>query len=91
MMNNSQHEIMAIAQEECAEVIQVISKVFRFGFSGKHPDESYNNREHLAIEVGDLQCMIDLMIEQGLVEHEDVMIAAEAKREKLKIWSSIFK
>ena len=29
-------EIMMIAQEECAEVTQAISKVFRFGFDSVH-------------------------------------------------------
>jgi len=90
-MEKNEQEIMSIAQEECAEVIQAISKIFRFGFNSTHPDERFNNREHLAIELGDLICMIDLIIEHGLVEHKDVLMAAEAKREKLKIWSNIFK
>lgn len=90
-MNKVEEEIMAIAQEECAEIIQAISKVFRFGFNSKHPNESYNNREHLEIEIGDLQCMIDLMVEKNMVDHQAIMLAAEAKREKLKVWSNIFK
>ena len=32
-MENNQKEILLIAQEECAEVTQAISKVFRFGMA----------------------------------------------------------
>ena len=80
---------MAIAQEECAEVIQAISKIFRFGFDSTH--NGVTNREHLEVELGDLQCMIDLLTEKGVVDHQKILEAAEAKREKLKVWSNIFK
>jgi len=38
-MNKVEKEIMLIAQEECAEVTQAISKVFRFGFDSEHNGE----------------------------------------------------
>jgi NTP pyrophosphatase (non-canonical NTP hydrolase) len=88
-MEKRNNEIMAIAQEECAEVIQAISKIFRFGFDSSH--NGVTNREHLEFELGDLQCMIDLMTETGLADHQKILEAAEVKREKLKIWSNIFK
>lgn len=74
-------ETLIIAQEECAEVIQVISKIQRFGISD-------DNRERLTAEVGDLLCMVDLLIEQNLIE-ADLTAAIENKRNKLKMWSSI--
>ena len=49
MMNQKQDEVLRIAQEECAEVIQAISKIFRFGL-----DESYEgktNRERLQMKL----------------------------------------
>ena len=82
-------ETLRIAQEECAEVIQAISKVFRFGL-----DESYNgktNREHLEEEIGDLMCMIDLILDSGMVSESAVMVAKNEKMMKLQQWSSIFK
>ena len=54
-------EIMLITQEECAEVSQAISKVFRFGMDDEY--KGITNREHLEEEIGDLMCMIDLLIE----------------------------
>ena len=44
-------EILLIAQEECAEVTQAISKIFRFGFLSQHNGRT--NRQHLAEELGD--------------------------------------
>jgi NTP pyrophosphatase (non-canonical NTP hydrolase) len=87
-MTKSENEIMLISQEECAEVIQAISKVFRFGF-----DDVYNgksNREHLEEEIGDLICMFQLMEEKGLVDWSRVSIHSINKREKLKTWSTVF-
>jgi hypothetical protein len=37
-MNDKQREILVITQEECAEVIQEISKIFRFGIDEMHKD-----------------------------------------------------
>jgi NTP pyrophosphatase (non-canonical NTP hydrolase) len=84
-------EILSIAQEECAEVIQAISKVFRFGIVGVHPVKGYSNREHLEEELGDLQCMINLMIEHGIVRKDKLDEAEVKKYEKLQVWSNIFK
>lgn len=88
-MDKTNHtEIMLIAQEECAEVTQAISKVFRFGIDGTHNGNT--NRARLTEEVGDLQCMIDLMCQQGIIDEAEVKAAAEAKLKKLKRWSTIF-
>ena len=80
-------ETLRIAQEECAEVIQAISKVFRFGLN-----ESYNgktNREHLEEEIGDLQCMISLLVEKGVIDPVSILEAKERKLIKLQTWSNI--
>jgi NTP pyrophosphatase (non-canonical NTP hydrolase) len=87
-MNNKQREILLIAQEECAEVSQVISKIFRFGL-----DETYDNktnRERLEEEVGDLVCMIELMQSNGLIDSEFLRNATRTKYSKLERWSTIF-
>jgi len=82
-MNNSQTEILNILQEECAEVIQAVSKIRRFG--------EETNRFGFVQELADLQCMINLCYEFGIVGEEDAMDRLiEAKRDKLKIFSNIF-
>lgn len=80
-------EILTILQEECSEVIQVISKGRRFGF-----DAEYNrstNRERLSEEVGDLLAMIDLLVHYEIISEDDIQKAKEAKFVKLKQWSNI--
>lgn len=86
-MNKSIHEILLITQEECAEVTQAISKVFRFGMESEHNGAS--NKERLTEEVGDLMCMIDLMIDHGIIDEAAVMTAKNEKLMKLQKWSSI--
>lgn len=83
-------EILLITQEECAEVSQAISKVFRFGMEDCHPVTGINNREHLEEEIGDLMCMIDLLIDNGVVSESAVMTAKNEKLNKLLTWSKIF-
>jgi len=88
-IDNKTKEILLIAQEECAEVTQAISKVFRFGFNGQYND--LTNKAMLEEELGDLVCMIGLLLDQEIVSEENVQNAAKAKLNKLKKWSTIFK
>jgi len=89
-MNIKTKEILNILQEECAEVIQAVSKCDRFGIDNFKPGKPKTNREYLAEELGDLQAMIDLCIKFDLVGSEQVSIAADNKIAKLKKWSTIF-
>jgi len=91
-MDDKVKEILLITQEECAEVTQAISKVFRFGLNERWPEPiDLTNKERLEEEVGDLLCMIDIMVEQGIISDEKLNKARNNKRQKLKTWSSIFK
>lgn len=90
MNNSKQEEILLIAQEECAEVTQAISKCFRFGLDNVKPGKPKTNREHLEEEAGDLLCMIQLMIEKGILNETAVEQASLEKRLKLQKWSNIF-
>ncbi len=89
MISNKEHEIMSILQEESAEIIQAVSKVFRFGYASKHPDKGQTNREHLAEEIGDMLAMVQLVIENKIVDWEAVETAKNNKFEKLQRWSNI--
>ena len=82
-------EILLITQEECAEVTQAISKVFRFGMDDEYKGQT--NREHLEEEIGDLMCMIDLLIENGVISEAACLAAKAEKLNKLITWSGIFK
>ncbi len=84
-----EQEIMDILQEECAEVIQAISKSRRFGIDNSHKSGK-TQRENLVIEIGDVLCMIELLTERGVIDAPSVQAAIRAKREKLNQWSTIF-
>ena len=86
-LNDQQNEVLLITLEECAEVIQAISKVFRFGIDSVH--NGVTNREHLEEEVGDLLCMIEMMMENDILSRGIVAEAKFAKRAKLAKWSNI--
>lgn len=88
-MDNQVKEILCITQEECSEVSQSVSKIFRFGWESVHPKTGVNNKEHLEEEIGDLLCMIDILTEKCIISDSKVNEARKAKREKLKQWSSI--
>jgi NTP pyrophosphatase (non-canonical NTP hydrolase) len=87
-LNERQKEIMSITQEECAEVVQAISKIFRFGLDEVY--EGRTNRERLEMELGDLQCMITLLKQYNIVNESSVFKAELAKRSRLEKWSNIF-
>ena len=87
-MNKSQKEVLLITQEECAEVTQAISKVFRFGIDAVYNDQTNNQR--LTEELGDLHCMIELIVESGLIDRKELLNASGNKRKKLIQWSKIF-
>ena len=89
MIDSKQREILIITQEEAAEVIQEISKVFRFGIDDSHRD-GMTHRQRLTTEVGDLLAMIDLMLDSKMIDPAQLEMAKQAKTEKLRKYSSIY-
>jgi NTP pyrophosphatase (non-canonical NTP hydrolase) len=88
-MKDLQHEILLVLQEECAEVIQAISKQFRFGadstFNGK------SNQLRLEEELGDLLQMVELLLDQEMIDIDSVHVAMAKKKAALGIWSTHIK
>ena len=85
-----ENEILNILSEECAEVIQAISKIFRFGWESAHPSNpEYINRMHLEEELGDLQAMIGILIDKNIIDMDKIELAAQNKLMKLMKYSNI--
>lgn len=88
-MDELNNEVLDILQEECAEVIQAVSKVRRFGIDNTKPNTEHTNREHLEEEIGDLLAMVDILLINNVVNWANLHAAKRAKIEKLKKWSNI--
>jgi NTP pyrophosphatase (non-canonical NTP hydrolase) len=88
-MDEANNEVLDILQEECAEVVQAVSKIRRFGIDNAKPGTEYSNREHLEEEIGDLLAMIDILQINNIVSWSNLHKAKRAKIEKLKKWSNI--
>ena len=89
-MTDKVNEILDILQEECAEVIQNISKCRRFGLDNVYLNGAGTQRENLAKEIGDVLAMIELLQEHGVVSEEELQLARRNKFNKLKQWSTIY-
>ena len=89
-MNNDTREILLILQEECAEVTQAVSKCFRFGPDQMMEGMNVTNMERLQKEIGDLQAMIELLVDNKVgVTTQGLKEAKKAKFQKLKQWSNL--
>lgn len=86
IINND--EVLNISQEECAEVIQAISKIKRFGLDSVYDGKT--NKEHLEDEVGDVLCFFEMLEEIGFIDMNVVKDRILAKRVKLELNSPIF-
>ena len=69
-LSDYEMELLGILQEECAEVIQVISKIRRFGLESKNPfiENAKSNRELLQDEVGDFLGVLEMLLEADVKE-----------------------
>ena len=84
---NKLQQLMIITAEECGELTQRCSKVVR---KFKHiEDITDSEREKLLEEAGDVLCMIELMVEHGLLTNKELSVRVNVKREKLKTWSNL--
>jgi len=89
MIADKTQEALIILQEECAEVIQAASKIYRFGLDNEHKSGS-TQRANLEMEIGDMMALVDILVEQGIVDLNNINIANTNKKEKLKKWSRLY-
>ena len=80
---------MVITMEECGELTQRCSKIIRKFETLEEITE--DQRVKLLEEVGDVQCLIDLMIDCKLLTKEEIDARIASKRDKLKTWSKLVK
>lgn len=89
-MNEDLRETLIILQEELIESAQVISKIFRFGPDQIVPNTDTTNLHRLTQELGDVEAMIELLLDLNVgVTREGLDEAKQKKFEKLKQWSNL--
>ena len=78
-------EYLRILQEECAEVIQICSKIQRFGLYSSNPtiENSQNNLQLLHTELGDVFALVALLTDKGVVQEELLLEMMQRKLDRL--------
>ena len=89
MALNKLQELMVLTMEECGELTQRCSKIIRKFDTLDEVTE--DQRVKLLEEVGDVQCLIDLMIDCGLLTKQEIDARIDTKRDKLEKWSKLIK
>lgn len=79
-------EVMAVLQEECAEVVQAVSKINRFGLESEW--QGVSNKQALITEIGDVLAVIQVLVEETDINitEDSLFDAVEAKKKKLEIF-----
>ena len=73
-------ELMVITMEECGELIQECSKAIRM---------KDFNRDELKEELSDVMCMLEMMIDYGIITRTELSNGANVKKMKLLKWSKL--
>lgn len=81
--------ILAILAEECAEVIQAIAKVHRFGIHHQNPITREANGRALKNEIGDMLGMVTLIRELKILNISDAEVKEMSDRRITKTLHSI--
>jgi hypothetical protein len=84
---NLLQELMVITMEECGELTQSCSKIIR-KYDDIHSIEE-SQRQKLVEELGDVHCMIELMVGHGITDWKELHDQADVKKDKLKVWSKL--
>lgn len=85
---NTLQQLMAITAEEAAELTQVCMKILR-KYDNVEQVKTDKWQDKLIEEIGDVYCMIDLLLEYGLVDEQEIYNRAQVKRAKLALWSTL--
>ena len=78
---DARQQLMVITMEECGELIQECSKNLRRA--------EIFDRENFKNEVGDVMCMIELLVEWDVISWNEIEERVKIKRNKLSKWSEL--
>ena len=78
---DARQQLMVITMEECGELIQECSKNLRRA--------EIFDRENFKNELGDVMCMIELLVEWDVISWAEIEERVKIKRNKLSKWSEL--
>lgn len=84
---NVLQQLMIITAEECGELTQRCSKILRRYETINDIEEE--QREKFLEEAGDVYCMLELLVEHGIVDWKELEDRADVKKEKLTLSSDL--
>lgn len=88
MIANGQDESLVILAEECSEVVKAAAKIHRWGADSNNKGRNpLTNLEELIFELGDLQAMIDIVVDQFGIDPLAIVNGSTLKKNKLKTYS----
>jgi hypothetical protein len=87
---NAIQQLMAITAEECGELTQVCMKIMR-KYTTLEEIQNDKYKDLLIEEAGDVLCMIELLVEHGVLTNEELGARVTIKRGKLATWSNLIK
>ena len=82
---DTQQQLFAITAEECGELTQVCMKILRKA----NVNARWNKK--LLEEVGDIYCMLELIVQHGYLNWDDIIDRSNVKKQKLSKWSDLLK
>lgn len=81
MVNMTLKDKLELLVEECAEIIQAVSKIRRFGANSEYKGRT--NIQHLEQEMGDALCAMKLLMSDMPITMAGLARAQASKRAKL--------
>ena len=75
-----------LLQEECAELIQALSKIRRFDLDFVNPIDGVSNRDSLIQEMADVRLFLAAVREDYNITQGELWDAVKRKEIKLKTW-----
>jgi NTP pyrophosphatase (non-canonical NTP hydrolase) len=84
-LTEAEAERLALLAEECAEVIQAVTKIQRHGYESRNPDlpMSPSNRANLAKELGHVMHALGRMVDEDDLTSEAVNLSKHEKFHKI--------
>jgi NTP pyrophosphatase (non-canonical NTP hydrolase) len=83
-MKRNQQQVLGVLTEECAEVIQAVSKINRFGLNNEW--QGVTNKQSLITEIGDVLAILLVLIDETdiNISRNEIDVAITNKLNKLK-------